>query len=419
MSKDKKMIPKLRFPEFGNEGKWEEKTVGEVYEFMTTNSFSRENLNYQKGTVKNIHYGDIHTRFNTLFDIQKEKVPYLNKEIEILNRIKEDSYCIEGDIVFADASEDLDDIGKSIEIVNLNNEKLVSGLHTLLARQKARKLSIGFGGYLFKSDSIRSQIQREAQGAKVLGISKTRISNVEISYPKTFKEQQKIVSCLSSFDEVIAAHSQKLDSLKEHKKALMQNLFPRKGENVPKYRFSEFAKNREWQDRKLGDICDMQAGKFVSGSEINSSSIENQFPCYGGNGLRGFTKTYTHQGRYSLIGRQGALCGNITLATGTFHATEHAVVVSPRKDIDTIWLYYLLNLLNLNKYATGQAQPGLSVSNLEQVEVIVPNEIEEQQRIAFCLFSLDELITDQTEKIEYLKLHKKGLMKGLFPKMND
>ncbi|MBN1766909.1 MAG: restriction endonuclease subunit S [Prolixibacteraceae bacterium] len=218
-------LPKFRFPEFEKDGEWVEKTVGDVYNFKITNSFSREYLNYDKGKVKNIHYGDIHRKFNTLFDITKENVPFINQDISI-EKINKESYCIEGDIVFADASEDLDDVGKSIEIVNLNNEKLVSGLHTLLARQRKNNVAIGFGGYLFKSDWIRKQIQREAQGAKVLGISANRISNVKIYYPKDSKEQQKIASCLSSLDALIMAQAEKIEQLQEHKKGLMQGLFP-------------------------------------------------------------------------------------------------------------------------------------------------------------------------------------------------
>lgn len=219
-------VPKLRFKEFEKDGEWAEKSFGEVYNFKVTNSFSRECLNYEKGKVKNIHYGDIHTKFNTLFDITKERVPFINQNVSI-EKIKKESYCIEGDIIFADASEDLNDVGKSIEIINLNNEKLVSGLHTLLARQREKKIAIGFGGYLFKSNWIRKQIQREAQGAKVLGISATRISDVIISYPKNPKEQQKIASCLSALDELITAQTEKIEQLKLHKKGLMQGLFPK------------------------------------------------------------------------------------------------------------------------------------------------------------------------------------------------
>lgn len=218
-------VPKYRFKEFEKDGEWVFEPFNQIYSFLVTNSFSRDFLNYDNGSVKNIHYGDIHTKFSTLFDITKESVPFINPDVSI-DRIRKECYCIEGDIIFADASEDLNDVGKSIEIVKLNEEKLVSGLHTLMARQVVRKIEIGFGGYLFKSDRIRKQIQKESQGTKVLSISGTRISNIEIFFPKNPKEQQKIASCLSSLDALITAQAEKIEQLKLHKKGLMQGLFP-------------------------------------------------------------------------------------------------------------------------------------------------------------------------------------------------
>lgn len=188
---------------------------------------------------------------------------------------------------------------------------------------------------------------------------------------------------------------------------------------VPALRFPEFVNEGEWEKKELGEVCKMQAGKFVSASEIKEKISEGLFPCYGGNGLRGYTKTFTHSGVHSLIGRQGALCGNITLAKDIFHATEHAVVVTPENDIDTSWLFYVLVLLNLNQYATGQAQPGLSVSNLEKLKLKLPTNTKEQQKIAACLSSLDELITAHGEKLALLKDHKKGLMQNLFPQEGE
>ncbi|QQS31483.1 MAG: restriction endonuclease subunit S [Sphingobacteriales bacterium] len=223
--KEGETVPKFRFKEFEDSGEWVEKKLGEVYEFKVTNSFSRDCLQYENGEVKNIHYGDIHTKFNTLFDISKENVPFINSDIPI-EKIKEECYCREGDVIFADASEDLNDVGKSIEVIKLDNKRLVSGLHTLLARQRDYILTIGFGGYLFKSDWIRKQIQREAQGAKVLGISASRISNINIKFPKSNYEQQKIASTLSSIDDLINAQNQKLEALQLHKKGLLQGMFP-------------------------------------------------------------------------------------------------------------------------------------------------------------------------------------------------
>ncbi|SEL89347.1 restriction endonuclease subunit S [Parapedobacter koreensis] len=203
--------------------RWEEKKIGKLFSFKITNSLSREKLNYQHGAVKNIHYGDIHTKFQTLFDIEKENVPYIDLDVNI-DRINEENYCEVGDMVLADASEDLNDVGKSIEIVNLNKEKLVAGLHTILARPINKTFSIGFCGYLFKSDKVRTQIQKESQGSKVLSISTGRLSNISLTIP-CIEEQTRIVGLFSSLDSKIEIETQLLKKLENQKTFLSQNLF--------------------------------------------------------------------------------------------------------------------------------------------------------------------------------------------------
>lgn len=188
---------------------------------------------------------------------------------------------------------------------------------------------------------------------------------------------------------------------------------------VPKLRFPEFRDAEGWEEQTLSFACQMQAGKFVSASEIKEQNAQGLYPCYGGNGLRGYTATFTHSGKYSLIGRQGALCGNVKIGVGQFHATEHAVVVTPKNGIKGDWLFYLLDLLNLNRFATGQAQPGLSVDVLEKLPIAIPNQEPEQQKIAECLSSVDELIAAQARKLDALKTHKKGLMQQLFPREGE
>jgi len=217
------LVPRLRFPGF--RGAWKSSQMKDLYSFKGNNSLSREKLNYNSGNFKNIHYGDIHTKFPIHLHATSSLVPYIN-DGEIHSTIRPENYCIAGDMVFADASEDMKDIGKAIEIVDTCEIPLVSGLHTILARPNNGYFALGFGAYLFSSESVRKKVQHEAQGAKVLGLSVNRLSNVQLHYPNQIKEQQKIADCLSSLDDLIAAQSQKLELLKTHKKALMQQLFP-------------------------------------------------------------------------------------------------------------------------------------------------------------------------------------------------
>ena len=136
-----------------------------------------------------------------------------------------------------------------------------------------------------------------------------------------------------------------------------------------------------WTFTTIGTICSLQAGKFVSASDISPICLDDMYPCYGGNGIRGYVDHYSLDGDYPIIGRQGALCGNVNMAHGKFYATEHAVVVTPMIDIDLNWLYHILVGLKLNQYAAGAAQPGLAVGNLLKVKLPLPP-VNEQKQIA-------------------------------------
>lgn len=152
---------------------------------------------------------------------------------------------------------------------------------------------------------------------------------------------------------------------------------------------------------KLGEVCLLKAGKFVSANDISPEYNKGLYPCFGGNGIRGYVADYTHDGEFPLIGRQGALCGNVNLASGKFHATEHAVVVQPKIEMNVHWLYYALNAMNLGQYATGAAQPGLAVSKLETLSIEIPN-ISEQNKIAQTLYKVEQLVNFRKQQLAKL-----------------
>ncbi len=155
-----------------------------------------------------------------------------------------------------------------------------------------------------------------------------------------------------------------------------------------------------WEQRKLGDL----AKEFKSGSSLKADEIDKtgEYPVYGGNGLRGYTSTYNHDGEFALIGRQGALCGNMNYSIGKAYFTEHAVVVKADENNDTRFLYYMLDVMNLGQYSDQSAQPGLAVNKLVKLENMFP-EKEEQQRIGLYFKNIDHLITLHHRKLIYVK----------------
>ena len=156
-----------------------------------------------------------------------------------------------------------------------------------------------------------------------------------------------------------------------------------------------------WAWARLRNICFMTAGKSKSKEDIKRETFDNCYPCYGGNGQRGYVDTYNYSGKFSIIGRQGALCGNINIAEGKFYATEHAVVVTIYGKIDFYWNTFILEALNLNQYSTGAAQPGLSVATVLSILVPLPP-YEEQLKIS-------EILTKSIEIINRLSTDKSDL----------
>jgi len=202
---------------------WEEEKLGEVLDWVKTNSLSRENLNYDSGIVQNIHYGDIHGKFKSQFRLKDEEVPYIT-DLEFVSNLDDESFCKVGDLVIADASEDYADIGKTIEIIEVEPKKLVAGLHCFIARPKENLLTVGFSGYLFQTENVRNQIRKIAQGISVLGISKFNLGNILLPYPRPL-EQEKIANFLTAIDRKIEAISRQLDRTEQFKKGLLQKMF--------------------------------------------------------------------------------------------------------------------------------------------------------------------------------------------------
>lgn len=400
LSKAEGLIPELRFPEFKNEGEWEVKFFEELFEIGN----GRDYKHLDKGDIPVYGSGGYMLSVNDfLYDGE--------------------SVCI----------------GRkgTIDKPMFLNGKFWT-VDTLFYTHSFKNCFPKYIHYLFQNiDWLK---HNEAGG--VPSLSKTNIYKIETAVPK-LPEQQKIATCLSSLDEVIAAHSQKLELLKNHKKALMQNLFPSAGEKVPKYRFKEFEGDGEWEKKELGDLVTIKGrigyrgytkedivSKGEGAISMSPSNISEQ-------GALSFEKsTYITWDKYyespeimlengfTVLVKTGSTFGKVAFISNLVEKATinpQLVVLKPN-GVDKYFLYLIVSNTAVQKQITatvvGGAIPTLSQDSISKFEVLVPRE-EEQQKIASCLSAVDELITAQAEKIEQLQQHKKGLMQGLFPKIES
>jgi type I restriction enzyme S subunit len=243
----------------------------------------------------------------------------------------------------------------------------------LVIQIKDRKtLSSEYLFYALSSDQFFIYDVQNSKGAKMPRGDKASVMKYHIPLPP-LPVQQEIVRILDNFTELTARRKQY---------EYYRNRLLTFGDDVPMM--------------ALGETCLMKSGKAISSSQISTQKDENTpFGCFGGNGIRGYVKDASHHGEFPLIGRQGALCGNVNYATGNFYATEHAVVVKSRGQFNQRFLFYLLTSMNLNQYKSQGAQPGLAVGNLENLIAPVPP-LDKQQRIVAILDRFDALCNDLT-----------------------
>lgn len=246
-------VPHLRFPEF--HGEWEKCKVSDLLDFYSTNSLSWDQLEYGTDNMLNLHYGLIHVGLPTMVDLSKDILPAIKKE----HKLKNFELCKEGDIVFADASEDTNEVAKAIEFYTLEDKAVVCGLHTIHGRDKSNKTVVGYKGYAFSSTAFHHQIRRIAQGTKIYSISAKNFAECYIGIPSK-EEQTKIAKLLRLIDERIATQSKLIEKLESLIKGICNNYFEKLSVQEEAYliRLSDILKERN-------EYC-CKDGKFIHGT---------------------------------------------------------------------------------------------------------------------------------------------------------
>lgn len=387
---DNEKKPALRFKGFTDP--WEQRKLAEIANFSKGVGYSKNDL-CEEGTPI-ILYGRLYTKYETsIFDVDtfvKEKAGSV--------------YSKGGEVIVPASGETAEDI--SIASVVVKPGILLGG--DLNVVSPTTEYDSAFLALTISSGAAHEYLSSLAQGKSVVHLHNTDIQSVSAKFP-TKREQEKIHLLFGKIDTLITLHQRKYEKLVNIKKSMLDKMFPQNGVSVPEIRFKGFTD--PWEQRKLGDLCvEFRSGEFISASDITETG---EYPVFGGNGLRGFTDRFNHDGEYTLIGRQGALCGNVNFAVGKSYFTEHAIAVRADKKNQTRFLYYLFSTLDLGQYSGQSAQPGLAVGNLVELKSTLPDK-QEQEKISGVLTALDTLITLHQRKLEKLQNIKKSCLEKMF-----
>jgi type I restriction enzyme S subunit len=259
----------------------------------------------------------------------------------------------------------------------------------------------GYVYYVLSQPRSRTYFTSITTGQAYPQISLRQVRNAEIPLPPK-KEQGAIATALSDVDQLLGGLDRLIAKKRDLKQATMQQLL------TGQTRLPGF--HGEWAVKPLSKICSMKSGEGITSANIDQFS---KYPCYGGNGLRGYATRFTHSGSYALVGRQGALCGNVFGVEGQFFASEHAIVVTSFEDTDIRWLTAVLARMNLNQYSESSAQPGLSVSKILKLEIAAPPTRTEQTAIAEVLTDMDEELAALEQRREKTRALKQAIMQEL------
>ena len=310
----------------------------------------------------------------------------------------------------------------------------------------AQLRAIGSNRFLYQSihtDSFVGRVIAKCTGSNYPAINSSDLAEIELPLPPTLAEQHKIAECLSSVDEVIAAQARKVDALKTHKKGLMQQLFPREGETQPRLRFPEFQNAGEWEDGELGpkaskvgsgitptggDKNYKQAGRpFVRSQNVGWGILLLDDVAYIDEETHSSFDSTEIKVRDVLLNITGASIGRSAVADERIaggNVNQHVCIIRTKPDeLNPLFLnQYLISQRGqkqIDSFQAGGNRQGLNFAQIRSFTIPLPPSPDEQQRIASCLSSLDALITGETQKLEALKIHKKGLMQQLLPSPED
>lgn len=423
---EKDKIPEIRFKGFSN--KWEERKYSETFTKIPNNTLSRSELNYISGLAKNVHYGDVLIKFGELLDVKRDEIPYITDDSLV---IKFKTLKLQnGDIVIADAAED-EMVGKCTELVNVGEEFVVSGLHTIPSRP-ILSFASGYLGYFMNSPAYHTQLLRLMQGTKVLSISKTVLQDTAIIYPNDNSEQSKIGTFSSHLDHLITLHQRKYNKLGTIKKAMLEKMFPQNGAVVPEIRFKRFTD--PWEERKLESIFNKIRNAFVGtaspyyvdeghfyleSNNVKDGQINRNSEIFINDEFYEKQKdNWLHTGDMVMV-QSGHVGHSAVIPPELNNSAAHALIIfaEPKEKICSFFLNFQFQTTQVKKeivnITTGNTIKHILSSEMKKFDVLLP-EYNEQAQIGAFFNHLDTLITLQQHELEKLKNIKKACLEKMF-----
>ena len=417
-------MPKLRFKrEDGTDyPEWNSKSFSDTFSSLNNNTFSRNMLS-ESGSVCNIHYGDIFVKYGEICDVQKENIPKVNDHIDT------GKYDLlqDGDIILADTAED-ETVGKATEILNVGTATVISGLHTMACRPNY-KFAPMYLGYYINSPTYHNQLLPFMQGIKVTSIGRKNISETSISFP-CLEEQQKIADFLSTVDEVIAQSEAEVANLQQQKKAAMQKIFSQEvgfkredGTSYPEWTKQKLSAVSSKVTRKnKGNITDISLTiaslyglvdqREYFKKKIASQNMEGYYLLH--NGEFAYNKSHSKGFDFGAIKRLDRYdCGALSTLYICF-------AVNNKVDSDFMTHYFDSQKWNKEvsiRCAEGARNHGLlniSTNDFLDIDMVLPTDLEEQQKIADFLATYDEAISCAKQELDKWKELKKGLLQQMF-----
>ncbi len=402
-------VPHLRFPEF--RGEWEMCKVSDLLDFYSTNSLCWEQLEYNTNAMMNLHYGLIHVGLPTMVDLTKDKLP----NIKEYNMPKNFELCKEGDVAFADASEDTNEVAKTIEFYNLAEKNVVCGLHTIHGRDNKHKTVVGFKGYALSSTAFHNQIRRIAQGTKIYSISTKNFSECSIGLPSK-PEQTKIATLLRLIDKRIATQNKVIEKLESLIKGISQRLLsPKQG----------------WTSYRFDELCQIKSG--YSGTQVSFqtaykvSRIETISKHCIDMSRTGFVKTIPQEYKLNV---GDILFSNINSVQyigntayidkdyGLYHGMNLLRIIPNSKIVFPRFIHLLLCTDRLLRHFQSVCNKAVSQASINQTSlgktiISIPS-YEEQKHICCVIESVESKLNIETNLLEMLQYQKHYLLRQMF-----